>query len=95
MDLLEKHRYQMELEKLESPFNWDLPTKLNYQSTDVDNNESDPIIKLIRYIMRVYLNVMANENSEIIFDLLKKCDENLKELKERLKKFFRLNNINT
>lgn len=75
----------MELQNLESPFNWNMEEIK--KTIETDNNTHDdeeflPLLKFIRNIMVVYVDVTDGQDFNSIKKCLEKSKENFAELKK-------------
>lgn len=78
---------QKDLEKLECPFNWDMPEngydEPEHDESDFKKDGGSPMYELISFIMNAYVGVTFNEDSVKILETMKKCEEIFEELKQR------------
>ena len=83
----EENSYELKLKALECPFTWDMDNIIG-KEVDVDyhphdDEDSFPLLKLMRDIMSAYVSTKHREERKTILECLKSCDQHMTDLKKK------------
>lgn len=85
MTCSKEEKYEIELRSLESPFTWNMHEIKKTINTDYhahDDEEFLPLLKFIRNIMIIYVDIKDDQDFNVIKKSLEKSKENFAELKK-------------
>lgn len=77
--------YEKKMANFECPFTWEM-SEMKYSKTEYnphDDEEFIPLMKLMRCIVHLYVDVKNGDESKIILDKLSDCDNIIDEIAER------------